>query len=286
VIALLEPIVGAPVELEELKHKPGRRRTLRAHGSRRRAIVKLYASDRATTVAARVAALASGPPEPVLPSVLACEPELRMVVLTDVTGRPLTGALLAGDAAACRRAGQALGSWHRAWRGRAPEPLRRHGVERELEILDRRAEALSPGLAADLRSAAADLSEPWDCPTVVHRDLYEEQILLGDRVGLIDLDDAALGPPELDLGNLLAHLDLLALRSGRDLDAMSAQILAGYECAGDRLDEPLLDRCRRLARLRLACIHSEPAFIPLPLYPNGPPTSSAASGHADLGAPR
>jgi hypothetical protein len=34
----------------------------------------------------------------------------------------------------------------------------------------------------------------------VHRDLYEEQVLLGERVALIDLDDAALGPPELDIG--------------------------------------------------------------------------------------
>jgi aminoglycoside phosphotransferase (APT) family kinase protein len=286
VIARLEPIVGSPVELEELKHKPGRRRTLRARGPLRTAIVKLYASDRAATVAARVAALAAGPPEPVLPRVLACSSEDRMVVLSEVQGRTLTGALLAGDRAACRRAGEALGTWHRAWSGRAPEPLRRHGVERELEILDLRAATLSPGLAADLRTAVEDLTEPWDCPTVVHRDLYEEQILLGDRVGLIDLDDAALGPPELDLGNLLAHLDLLSLRSGRELDAMSAAMLAGYESAGGGFEEPLLDRCRRLARVRLACIHSEPAFIPLPISPNGPPTSSAASGRADLGAPR
>ena len=270
-IARLEPIVGAPVELEQLKHKPGRRRTLRARGPAGTAIVKLYASDRAATVAARVAALAVGPPEPALPRVLACEPQERMVVLSEVQGRPLRGALLAGDAGACRRAGEALGRWHRAWRGRAPHPLRRHGVERELEILDRRAEALSPGLAADLRTEAGDLAEPWDCPTVVHRDLYEEQVLLGERVGLIDLDDAALGPPELDAGNLLAHMDLLSLRSGRDLEPMAEEVLAGYEASGGGLDEALLDGCRRLARLRLACIHSEPGFIPLPLRPRRPP---------------
>lgn len=270
-ISRLDRIVGAPVELEELKHKPGRRHTLRARGPAGTAIVKLYASDRAATVAARVTALAAGPSEPALPRVLACVPQERMVVLSEVRGRPLSGALLAGDAAACRRAGEALGRWHRAWRGRAPDPLRRHNAERELEILDRRADALSPGLAADLRTAAGDLAEPWDCPTVVHRDLYEEQILLGERVGLIDLDDAALGPPELDAGNLLAHIDLLSLRSGRDLEPMGEEILAGYEGSGGGLDEALLDRCRRLARLRLACIHSEPGFIPLPLRPRRPP---------------
>jgi Ser/Thr protein kinase RdoA (MazF antagonist) len=268
VIARLERIVGAPVELEQLKHKPGKRRTLRARGPAGTAIVKLYASDRAATVAARVTALAAGPPEPALPRVLACEPEPHMVVLSEVPGGSLRRAMLAGDAAACRRAGEALGRWHRAWRGRAPDPLRRHTVERELEILDRHADAVSRGLAADVRSAAGDLAEPWDCSTVVHRDLYEEQVLLGDRVGLIDLDDAALGPPELDAGNLVAHLELLSLRSGRDLGAMTEDLLAGYERSGASLDGALLDRCRLLARLRLGCIHDEPALIPLPMGPS------------------
>ncbi|MGH2798785.1 MAG: phosphotransferase, partial [Thermoleophilaceae bacterium] len=158
--------------------------------------------------------------------------------------------------------------WHRAWRGRAPDPLRRHTLERELEVLDRQADAVSRGLAADVRSAAGDLAEPWDCTTVVHRDLYEEQILLGDRVGLIDLDDVALGPPELDAGSLVAHLELLSLRSGRDLGAMTKELLAGYLRSGASLDGALLDRCRLLARLRLGCIHDEPGLIPLPLGPS------------------
>jgi aminoglycoside phosphotransferase (APT) family kinase protein len=96
---------------------------------------------------------------------------------------------------------------------------------------------------------------------VVHRDLYEEQIVLGTRVGLIDLDDAALGPPELDVGNLLAHADLLALRSGADLSLAEDALLDGYANAGPRLDSALLDRCRRLSRLRLACIHGESALL-------------------------
>ncbi|MGH2715249.1 MAG: hypothetical protein ACRDM7_15420, partial [Thermoleophilaceae bacterium] len=89
-IARLERIVGEPVELEQLKHKPGRRRTLRARGPAGTAIVKVYASDRAATVAARVTALATGPPEPALPRVLACEPGLHMVVLSEVRGLSLS----------------------------------------------------------------------------------------------------------------------------------------------------------------------------------------------------
>jgi aminoglycoside phosphotransferase (APT) family kinase protein len=91
----------------------------------------------------------------------------------------------------------------------------------------------------------------------VHRDLYEEQLLIGNRVGLIDLDDAALGPPELDLGNLLAHVDLLALRNGRDLAPECDALVAAYAEAGPPVDAALLHRCRRLALLRLACLNDD-----------------------------
>jgi Phosphotransferase enzyme family len=258
VITRLERIVGAPLlSLEELKHKPGRRRTLRARGPRGSVIVKQYASDRAETVAARVAALAAGPPEPLLPRVLLCAPELHLVVLTDVPGRPLRGALLDGDEAECGRAGAAIAAWHLAWAGHAPAPLRPHSAARELELLGGRAEAAPPRVAAAVREATAGGAEPWECSTVVHRDLYEEQVMLGARVGLIDLDDAALGPPELDVGNLLAHIDLVELRAGRELARPRDAILAGYDAAGGALADSRLLRCRLLARLRLACIHGE-----------------------------
>src|SRR5439155_17692270 len=95
-------------------------------------------------------------------------------------------------------------------------------------------------------------------PPAVHRYLYEEQILVGPAVGLIDLDDAAAGPPELDVGNLAAHVELLAIRAGRSLDPPFEAFLRGYAETGPSLDGELLDRCRRLSLLRLACIHRMP----------------------------
>jgi hypothetical protein len=264
VITRLEQIVGAPVELEELTHRPGHRRTLRAKGPVRTAIVKLYASDEAEAVAARVAAVAAVPPGVVVPRVLLSDAALHMVVFSELEGEPLTGAVLARDVAACRCAGAAIGSWHRSWRGRMPRPLRPHGVDRELEILERLAGSASPHVAEAVRRAAADLTEPWRSSTVVHRDLQDDRILLGERVGLIGLDHVATGPPELDMGSLLAHVDLLSLRSGRDLGDIREEIVLGYEGFGQNLDEELLDRCRRLARLRLACIHGEPRLTHRP----------------------
>jgi Ser/Thr protein kinase RdoA (MazF antagonist) len=258
-IETLEEIVGAPLALEELKVKHGRRRTVRAVGSRRSAIAKMYRSGRAPVVAARLRAVGAGPSDPVVPEVLHEDRSRGLVILSEVPGRPLREALLAVDESECRRAGAALGSWHVFWLGTAPAPLRPHTAERELEILSGWADRAHPTIAERVRRAAHAFSvaPEWPIATVVHRDLYEEQILLGSRVGLIDLDDAALGPAELDVGNLLAHVDLLAHRSGLDLGPAERALLAGYETTGKRLDARLLESCRTLARLRLVCIHGE-----------------------------
>ena len=252
----LARVVGSPVAMEELKRKPGRRRTLRASGSRRTAIVKIYESERAPVVAARVAALSAGPPEPRVPEVLHLDAGRRMVVVSEVGGTPLRESIVTGDVAACARVGRALAGWHRAWHNASPEGLAPHTMEDEERILLSRAETAPPPIRAAVRSALPSLRGEWPCTTVVHRDLYEEQVLLGDRVGLIDLDDAALGPPELDVGNLIAHVELLERRRGADFRAPRDALLAGY--GADSLDRALLDRCRRLALLRLACIHGFP----------------------------
>jgi aminoglycoside phosphotransferase (APT) family kinase protein len=259
VIEILEGLLEGPVTLEDLKHRPGRRRTLRVRGPNGTAIVKLYSSNRAPVVAARIAALGAGPPEPQVPVVLRTEPRLGMVVLSEVPGRPLRHAMLEEDVEACSRAGAVLAAWHGFWRTDAPRVLAPHTLARELEILRDRSKAASAAIASAVRSELASVAGEWLCTTVVHRDLYEEQVLVGDRVGLIDLDDSALGPPELDLGNLLAHLELLELRSGRDLGAAVEALLRGY--GWQSLDSPLLDRCRRLSLLRLACIHGTPELL-------------------------
>lgn len=260
-ISRLAALLGAPVALEELKRKPGRRWTLRARGPKGSAIVKVYASDRAALVARRVTALAAGPPEPIVPKVLDVDPKLHLVVLSDVPGRPLREALLDDDLMACSRAGAALGRWHASWHGVAPEPLVGHGIDREIEILCAHAEAASPPVARSVEDALPHLIGQWECTTLVHRDLYEEQVLTGDRVGLIDVDDVALGPPELDIGNLVAHVELLERRHGRDLAPAKRALLEGYAETGPALDQALLARCRRLTLLRLACLNDDPTLV-------------------------
>ncbi|HWB71922.1 MAG TPA: phosphotransferase [Egibacteraceae bacterium] len=248
--------VSEPVVVEVLKHKPGRRLTVRAATTRGPVIAKAYASQRAPAVAARVRALAGGPREPRLPTVLHTDAALGFVVLSAVPGRPLGDSVDAEDDRACRAVGAALGRWHRAWHGAPPPVLRSHTVEAELATLADRAAAAPSGISAGVRALARALDRPWARTTVVHRDLYEQQILVADRVDLIDLDNAAAAPPELDVGNLLAHLQLRGAR-----DTTGSAILDGYRQAGGELDDVRLRQCTALARLRLACIHSEPALL-------------------------
>ena len=254
--------VGEPATLEELKHKPGRRVTLRAHGPNGSAIVKLYQSDRIVSVAARIAAMADGPAEPLVPRVLAVEPEKRLLVLSEVPGAPLREAILRSDEDECRRAGTAIAAWHQAWAGRRPGALAAHTIEGELIVLADRSALASREIGMRVVADLASFRAEWPITTVVHRDLYEEQVLLGERVGLINVDDVALGPPELDVGNLLAHLDLIELRSGAVLSTARKAFLEGYASQG-ALDPALLERCRVLTRLRLACIHDEPRLLEL-----------------------
>lgn len=257
----LAAVVGAPVTFEVLKDKPGRRRTSRARGPTGTAIVKAYASDRAPVVASRVAALGAGPPEPRVPQLLHLDRAARLVVLSDVVGYPLSVAVACGDLAVCRRAGAALGRWHAAWWGSVPKELRPHTAGRELSLLTERADESSPALRDRVRLSIPAMSAKWPCPTVVHRDLYEEQVIVGELIGLIDLDDAAAGPPELDVGNLVAHLAFLGRRLGRGTERQRDHLLAGYRETGPALDTERLVQCERLSRLRLALIHTQPALL-------------------------
>lgn len=259
VTAIAEMAVGQPADIEVLKEKPGRRRTVRAHGPLGRVIIKTYATDRAAVVAGRVLALAAGPQEPIVPRVLHQDHDLRLVVLTEVPGRSLGHAVDRGLSNECWRAGAALARWHQFWEGRIPTVFRPHSPERELAILERWADELDAAMADRVTKTGQSLASDWGYRTVIHRDLYEEQVMLGPEVGLIDLDDAAAGPAELDVGNLLAHLDLRHPAKGwKAPGVLEAALLDGYEAGAGRLDPDLLERCRRLSMLRLACIHHVP----------------------------
>lgn len=92
-----------------------------------------------------------------------------------------------------------------------------------------------------------------------HGDFYDEQLVVSDEgLAILDLDDAAMSEPAVDVANLLAHLDLLALRAParrRAVDGCAEAFAARYRELDARLDDALVELLRGATFLRLAGIH-------------------------------
>lgn len=90
---------------------------------------------------------------------------------------------------------------------------------------------------------------------LVHRDLHLGQVLgTRNRLGLLDLDTAALGDPALDVGNLLAHLDL-EVAAGRCAPAVAAAFVDGLLGRLD-LDGSTVAAYRASTLARLVAVHA------------------------------
>ena len=118
-------------------------------------------------------------------------------------------------------------------------PVRTLDAEVEaLRALSAAVAALCPRLAQAAaalgRRLAAALAECAGAVRAVHGDFYAKQVLLaGDRVGILDLDEAAWGDPAADLGLFIAHLERDAIEGrrlpGGGVERAAAALLAGYE---------------------------------------------------------
>lgn len=93
--------------------------------------------------------------------------------------------------------------------------------------------------------------------TIIHRDFYFDQVLSSrDGIALLDFDLATMGPPELDVGNYLAHLDELAMRNHMEQDCCRAgeAFLAGYVERRPWLQHSNVEIWRYLSLARLVAI--------------------------------
>ena len=71
--------------------------------------------------------------------------------------------------------------------------------------------AIARRWGASLKQATCALDpfvETWQPTCIAHNDFYDDQMLaLPDgRIAIVDLEEAGLGDPMLDVGNFLAHL--------------------------------------------------------------------------------
>ncbi len=189
-----------------------------------------------------------------------------VLVFAPAPGSPLKAVLDSDDESAVARAvartGRAIASLHQC-------PAGFH------EVHDRGAETATLGRwitigeqvidsAAGLRASyrallAASRALPEAPLALAHRDLHDGQLLIaGESVTVLDIDTLSLAEPELDLGNLLAHFDLLALRSPSSFcHRLTEPLIDGYRRAGGRpLDGDRLLWYQAAAILRLTCVHA------------------------------
>ena len=148
---------------------------------------------------------------------------------------------------ACRCAGVALRRLHdsgadldRTWR-----------LDDESAQLARSAPAGLQALATDVAADALRIPEGPLVPS--HRDCHPRQLVVDhQQVAWIDLDDCAMAPRGLDVGNMIAHLtrEHVVGRRNRSIASASRQaFLDGYAWSFDPDD---LGRWERLTLVRLA----------------------------------
>jgi aminoglycoside phosphotransferase (APT) family kinase protein len=269
-------IVDEVRSVDLLNERPEKRRTLRFHVKARRAGTQLseipwYGHQyRGSVDGERMLPVlrflrAAAAPEIRIPSPLGYSREARLLITTSMEGRPLSGVLEdpieSRVGASLKRLGRALASFHAI---RSPGPSARSAERpvfgrwdaqaesaavQEMEtklrasgLEPRVADRLAEGAAA-LRAELIDESGVSRTPSMIHGHLHPTHVIFGaDGISVVDLDDAAFGEPERDLGELVAHMVLADLKRGASVrlapsrsDALRAGYLGGGVLRPNRL---------------------------------------------------
>ncbi len=119
-----------------------------------------------------------------------------------------------------------------------------------------------PGLGSRYSTVAAGLfSTPGATSTnrLLHGDLHDRNLLVkGRKLSIIDIDSLGVGPSEIDVGNLCAHLVLRSLQKSESYEGGRRWVdvfLNSYEDAGGNLDRRLLRQEFESTLFRLSCLY-------------------------------
>ncbi|MFQ5653285.1 MAG: aminoglycoside phosphotransferase family protein [Planctomycetota bacterium] len=212
--------LGLAVEL--LAWRVGSRAIFQLRGAGGPCIAKLYRKDR--QILDRWTHLPSDPRGPWrVPRILDWDPERILLSVEFCPGVSLNRRWLAGEGEAGD--GERVASLLE-WLAAHPPPagFPEHRIKDEARVLEERlavfertlvdAQGKARELTGRVLAALAEVSS--EAPLLCHRDFHDKQVLLdGEKGCLIDLDLAAAGPPALDVGNIIAHLRLRALKGAR-----------------------------------------------------------------------
>ena len=260
---VLSEILGRRVHVvgaELVRHRAGRRATLRYELPSETVYAKAYASDRAARVHRRLASLAAARVHGLAtPQPLGMSNALHLVVTGEVRGAAAGPQLLRGDVDLAERIAVRLNALHSSdaqleWR---------HGPDDEFAAVERRICKLPLPLRTDamrcLARSAIEIARPSWRSRPVHRDFYPDQVVVeGRRVAFLDVDDAAMSEPAVDVANFLAHLRLMAIEQGWAVEPLGvvAEAFGRRACLSDAdLDASLVRTLEAMTLVRLACIH-------------------------------
>lgn len=277
----LSAALGAPVtvgSVDIVRHKPERRAIARLTTDRGVFYAKTFASARGPKVAAVTRTICEANafgPDVSLPTPVAWLEDLKTLVQERIPGEPIAPMLIAGDTVLIKKVAEALYRFHTS----GIDLGREHVLARELSPLPGRVQEVAeacPDLASsaeaclDRAETSARQVTTWRLRPV-HRDCYHDQMLVENgHVAIVDLDDAAMSEPAVDIANVFAHLLLLGMQCGRDVNALrpvGEAFVARYRELDLQLNPALLRYLTGTTLLRLAGIHVTRA--------NGPAIASA-----------
>lgn len=236
----------ADSRLVALRYKPQRRFVGRIDGAGvPQAIVRVYSevgyaqSRRAVNSLGQVAAVRT-------PRILGHSDRHRSLLLQWIEGEPLSKLLAAADCSSEMEAvGAALAALHREQHRKLPR--RSPGAEAQsLLRLIADSSFLGAGLAVPMEQLAKRCDKMLrtipERLASTHGDFHAGQVVLGtsQRVGVIDLDRAALGHASGDLGNFIAHIEqacLYGTLSNEKKWRYSNAFLTGYRQAGGQVEQ-------------------------------------------------
>ncbi|MFM6848411.1 MAG: phosphotransferase enzyme family protein, partial [Terrabacter sp.] len=223
-------------------------------------VVKVFASPRARGNARRLLALAGTEVAGIVPAVVGCDHSGHVLAVTYRDGTIPDHLPDSAYAAHFADVGRALRALHDS----GADLDREWGCDEEVAQLIRRHVPETAELVHRLEASTQWLRGAPVVPS--HRDFHPRQVVVtpAGGIALIDLDDAAMAPRGLDVGNMVGHLvreRVTGRRPAAVVEAATAAFLEGYGTSED-LDETSVHAWTTLSLVRLAALaetrHQDP----------------------------